>query len=177
MLERHRTDPGLYVTDVSKGIPRIAMSNRASSCSKHKVYGRCEKLRGPENGRCACSPYFSSQVGSFPPTEISRADANRLVNIAIAAAKPSSIVVMAAVRDRNTAGLPSHSWIKWLTFQNTRQEEPNVHSQSEVPPEFMTTIIISLSSHQLSEEIRSASAAGSELSHSGACRFPFVQPE
>lgn len=54
--------PGLYVTAVSKGIPRMAMSKSSCSFSKHRKYGRWENDRGPEKLWSNCGPYFSSQV-------------------------------------------------------------------------------------------------------------------
>ena len=55
--------PGLWDTPVSKGKPRIAMSKSVLSSCKQRIYGRCEKDRGPENVRSICGPYFSTQVG------------------------------------------------------------------------------------------------------------------
>ena len=50
--------PGLYVTPVSNGIPRIAMSKGVPGSSRQREYGRCEKDRGPENVWSICFPYF-----------------------------------------------------------------------------------------------------------------------
>jgi hypothetical protein len=42
--------PGLYVTAVSKGTPRIAMSKMVSGLTRHLTCSRCAKELTPENG-------------------------------------------------------------------------------------------------------------------------------
>lgn len=61
--------PGLWDTPVSKGKPRIAMSKSVLSSCKQRIYGRCEKDRGPVNVRSICGPYFSAQVGPMTGLE------------------------------------------------------------------------------------------------------------
>jgi hypothetical protein len=47
---------------VSKGIPSNAISNAGEASSRQRMYGRCEKERGPVNARSGCAPYFSCHV-------------------------------------------------------------------------------------------------------------------